>query len=77
MLFYMVHGLSDEAALQNLSFDHIVKDYCGITLSELVIKEDSDYETGSFWTGMNIEPTLLQKTLVEMLHLAYTKGGEI
>ena len=77
MLFYTGHGLSEEAALRNPSFDHIVKDYCGITLSELVIKEDSDYETRSFWTGINIEPTLLQKILVEMLHLAYTRGEEL
>lgn len=57
-------------------FDNLVEDYCGISLSELMKKEESDYETEDFWTETDLEPTNLQKVLVEMLHLAYTRGEE-
>lgn len=57
-------------------FDMIVEDYCGLSLSELIKMEESDYETESFWTEMDVEPTKLQKVLIEMLHLASLRGGE-
>ena len=65
-------------SIQNPSLDCIVEDYCGITISELAKKNDSDYETGLLWTEMKAaKPTVLEKMLVEMLHLAYTRGEEL
>lgn len=77
MLFYNDQGLAGKTDIQDPSFDCIVKDYCGITLSELVKKDDSEYETRVFWTEAETEPTIFRKVFVEMLHLAYTRGGEL
>ena len=57
-------------------FDNIIEDYCGVSISELMKMEESDYETGHFWTETDLEPTKLQMVLVEMLHLASVRGGE-
>lgn len=71
-------GSAGNLSIQNPSLDRIVKDYCGITISELAKKDDSEYETGPLWTEMKTgRPTALDKMLVEMLHLAYTRGGDI
>ncbi|WP_421908786.1 hypothetical protein [Methanolacinia petrolearia] len=71
-------GFAGNLNIQNSSLDRIVEDYCGITISELAGKGDSEYETGLLWTEMKAaKPTVLEKILVEMLHLAYTNGGEL
>ncbi|WP_157199015.1 hypothetical protein [Methanolacinia paynteri] len=71
-------GLAGTLNIQNSSLDRIVEDYCGITINELAGKDFSDYETGLLWSEMKAaKPTTLEKMLVEMLHLAYTRGEEL
>ena len=77
MLPYTDQGLSGKPGIRNPPFDCIVEDYCGITLSELMKKDDSEYETVTFWTEAKTEPTIFEKMLVEMLHLAYTRGEDL
>jgi len=60
----------------NPEIDAIVSQYCGVSLSEIMAGDENLLETGSLWNELNSGATCFEKALVEMLHLAYMRGGE-
>ncbi|MBN1431272.1 MAG: hypothetical protein JW931_00705 [Methanomicrobiaceae archaeon] len=62
----------------NPEIDAIISHYCGISLSEIMAGKEDSFETGSLWSESDAGATAtgFEKALVEMLHLAFMRGGE-
>ena len=56
-------------------FKSLIADYCGEKILENIRKKDYIFKTEGIWNDSGINPTYEYRVLIELLHLAYMKGG--